>query len=66
MFEGLFQPVHLVIIVLAILILFGPGKLPEVGAALGRTIREFRSSVQETRPEVGAGEDRSERTERPS
>lgn len=40
----------LIILVLALLIL-GPGKLPDVGAALGKTIREFRkasSDVQES------------------
>lgn len=33
----------LVILVLA-LIIFGPGKLPDVGRALGRTIREFKKT----------------------
>jgi len=33
----------LIILVLALLVL-GPGKLPEVGSALGRTIREFRKA----------------------
>jgi sec-independent protein translocase protein TatA len=33
----------LLILVLALLVL-GPGKLPEVGSALGRTIREFRKA----------------------
>jgi sec-independent protein translocase protein TatA len=40
----------LIILVLALLIL-GPGKLPDVGAALGKTIREFRKAsmdVQES------------------
>ena len=36
-------PELLIILVLA-LIIFGPGRLPEVGSALGRTIREFRRS----------------------
>jgi len=33
----------LLVLVLALLVL-GPGKLPEVGSALGRTIREFRKA----------------------
>ena len=45
MFEGL-TPTHLILVLVIALIVFGPGKLPEVGAALGRTIREFRSAVQ--------------------
>ncbi len=46
MIEGLFQPIHLVLILAVILIVFGAGKLPEMGGALGRGIREFRSEVQ--------------------
>ncbi len=47
MFEGLFQLSHLLLILLIVLIVFGPGKLPEVGAAIGRSIREFRHSVRD-------------------
>jgi sec-independent protein translocase protein TatA len=39
-------PELLIILVLA-LIIFGPGRLPEVGSALGRTLREFRRSTNE-------------------
>lgn len=55
----------LVILVLA-LIIFGPGKLPDVGRALGRTIREFKkasSGIIDDDPDSGedqkklAGED---------
>ncbi|OYD08329.1 twin-arginine translocase TatA/TatE family subunit [Paludifilum halophilum] len=34
-----------ILIVLVALILFGPGKLPELGRAAGRTLREFKDSV---------------------
>jgi sec-independent protein translocase protein TatA len=47
MFEGLLQPSHLLIILIIVLIIFGPGKLPEIGGAIGRSIREFRHSVRE-------------------
>ena len=47
MVEGLFQPIHLVLILAVILIVFGAGKLPEMGGALGRGIREFRSEVHD-------------------
>jgi len=47
MFEGLLQPAHLILILIIVLILFGPGKLPEIGSAIGRSIREFRHSVRE-------------------
>jgi sec-independent protein translocase protein TatA len=39
---------ELIIILVVALIVFGPGKLPEVGKSLGKTIREFRSSSRET------------------
>ena len=47
MFDGLIQPWHLLIVLLIVLIIFGPGKLSGVGGALGKTIRDFRTSVNE-------------------
>ena len=44
--EGLFQPMHLVFILLIVLILFGPGKLPELGKGLGKGIREFKDALK--------------------
>jgi sec-independent protein translocase protein TatA len=44
--EGLFQPMHLVFILLIVLILFGPGKLPELGKGLGKGIREFKDAIK--------------------
>ena len=35
-------PTELIIILFIILIIFGAGRLPEIGSALGRGIREFR------------------------
>jgi sec-independent protein translocase protein TatA len=43
-------PLELVIILVIALVILGPGKLPDVGASLGKSIREFRkasSDVQE-------------------
>ncbi len=45
MFEGLFQPMHMIIILAIVLIIFGPGKLPEIGAGLGKSIREFKKAM---------------------
>ena len=45
MFEGLFQPMHLLIILFIVLLIFGPGKLPELGAGLGKSIKEFKKAV---------------------
>jgi sec-independent protein translocase protein TatA len=52
MFEGLFQPMHLLIILVIVLVVFGPGKLPEVGAALGKSIREFKRGAVEAAREA--------------
>ena len=37
-------PLELVIILVIALLILGPGKLPDVGAALGKSIREFRKA----------------------
>ena len=47
MFEGIFQPMHLILILLVVLIIFGPGKLPELGAGLGKSIKEFKKAMKE-------------------
>ncbi|HYL41109.1 MAG TPA: twin-arginine translocase TatA/TatE family subunit [Candidatus Binatus sp.] len=46
MFEGL-SPTHLILILVIALIVFGPGKLPEIGNAIGKGIREFREATRE-------------------
>lgn len=47
MFEGLLQPMHLIVILIITLIIFGPGKLPELGGAIGRAIRNFKKAMDE-------------------
>ncbi|HLX34148.1 MAG TPA: twin-arginine translocase TatA/TatE family subunit [Candidatus Limnocylindrales bacterium] len=44
MFEGL-TPTHLILVLAIALIVLGPGKLPEAGAALGKAIRGFRDAA---------------------
>jgi sec-independent protein translocase protein TatA len=41
------HPLYLVALVAIVLIIFGPGKLPELGGAVGRGIREFRRASDE-------------------
>lgn len=41
------QPQDLLIIAIVALLLFGPARLPEIGRALGRTIKEFQSATKE-------------------
>ena len=45
--EGL-SPAHLLIVLVVVLLVIGPDKLPETGAAVGKAIREFRSAVSGT------------------
>ncbi len=44
MFEGILQPTHLILILAIVLIIFGPGKLPEIGGSLGKSFVEFKRS----------------------
>jgi sec-independent protein translocase protein TatA len=46
MFDGLFQPMHLLVILFIALMVFGPKKLPELGKGLGDGIRSFKDSVR--------------------
>ncbi len=53
MFEGLFQPTHLLLLAGIALVVFGPKKLPELGKGLGESIRGFKSAMaakEETNP----------------
>ena len=45
MFEGFLQPMHLILLI--VLVIFGPGKLPDLGAGLGKSIREFKKAMKE-------------------
>jgi sec-independent protein translocase protein TatA len=47
MFEGLFQPVHVLAIFGIALLVFGPTKLPELGKGIGEGIRGFKSAMKE-------------------
>ena len=47
MFEGLLQPMHLMIILVIGLVVFGPGKIGEIGGQLGRGVREFKANMSE-------------------
>jgi sec-independent protein translocase protein TatA len=43
----LFAPTHLLLLLLVILIVFGPSKLGDVGGALGKGIRDFKRAINE-------------------
>lgn len=44
-------PMELTIILIIILIIFGAGRLPEIGLGIGKAIRNFKKSVAETEKE---------------
>ncbi len=47
MFEGLFQPMHLLVIFGIALLVFGPKKLPELGKGIGEGIRGFKAAMND-------------------
>ncbi len=47
MFEGAFQPMHLLLILIIAIFVFGPKRLPELGRSLGASIRGFKDAVSE-------------------
>ena len=60
MFEGLFQPMHLLVILFIALMVFGPKKLPELGKGLGDGIGSFKDSMRQMDEEVKAEETKKE------
>ena len=44
---GALQPMHLVIVLGIVLLIFGPGKLPDLGRAIGDSMREFRRATND-------------------
>ena len=53
MFEGAFQPLHLLVIVVIAVFVFGPKKLPELGKGLGEGIRGFKKAMND----IGSSEE---------
>lgn len=47
MFEGLFQPMHLLVIFFIALLVFGPKKLPELGKGIGEGIRSLKEGMKD-------------------
>jgi sec-independent protein translocase protein TatA len=51
-------PFELIIVLVIVIIIFGVGRLPEIGGAVGKAIREFRQAT--STPEEGENSDKSE------
>jgi sec-independent protein translocase protein TatA len=52
MLQGIFQPMHLIVILVIVLVIFGPRKLPEIGSSLGKAIKDFKTTMSESKAEV--------------
>jgi len=56
MLEGLFQPMHLLVIFFIALLVFGPRKLPELGKGLGEGIRALKEGMKDNPPAQASNE----------
>jgi sec-independent protein translocase protein TatA len=56
MFDGLFQPMHMLVIFGIALLVFGPKKLPELGKGIGEGIRGFKAAMkpEDAKPVIAA------------
>jgi len=64
MFEGLFQPMHLLVIFAIALLVFGPKKLPELGKGLGEGIRALKDGMKDNpNPPAQASTDQTKKPE---
>lgn len=54
---------ELVLILVIALVVFGPGKLPEIGKAVGKSLREFRSASNEEKTIDAKHETKTEKIE---
>ena len=64
--HDILQPTHLLLILLVVLIVLGPKRLPQATRAVGRSIREFRSATSLEAPPAKAAADSSEPADRGS
>lgn len=54
---GALQPMHLLLILAIVLVVFGAGKLGQIGGALGKSVREFKSNVTDPEEEARKAEE---------
>ncbi len=57
------QPWHLIAILAVALLIFGPQRLPEIGKAIGSSIREFREAATTAQDEIRKGMEDPHRAE---
>lgn len=54
---GALQPMHLLLILAIVLVVFGAGKLGQIGGALGKSVREFKTNVTDPEEEARKAEE---------
>ena len=59
---GLGMP-ELIVILIIILIIFGAGKLPEIGSGIGKGIRNFKKATHDKTDEIGSADDSKNKSE---
>ncbi|MDA8194866.1 MAG: twin-arginine translocase TatA/TatE family subunit [Thermaerobacter sp.] len=52
MFGNLIDPVHIIVLGVVVVWIFGPKRLPELSASLGKTIRLFKHSLKNSDPDT--------------
>ncbi len=52
-------PVELILIIVVLMLIFGVGKLPQVGEAMGKAVRQFRKSQESGLEGVSASEEKA-------
>jgi sec-independent protein translocase protein TatA len=52
MLENLFRPMHLLLILIIVMVIWGPGKLPQIGSGLGDAIKNFKKSMADGKEEA--------------
>ena len=58
MLENLFEGPHLIIILLAIVVLFGAKRIPEIMGGLGKGIKEFKKAMNDVKEDIKAPEEK--------
>lgn len=53
---------EMVVVLVIILIVFGAGKLPEIGGGIGKAIKNFKKATHEDHPDQGKIEDKADKT----
>lgn len=66
MFEGLLQPMHLIVILFIALLIFGPSKLSELGKGLGDGIKNFKNAVNDDSSKAAAAAAEAKKDSQPS